>query len=106
MKHIKTFENKKNICWIYTRVSNMTPQVEDMKVFSDIESAHNYYIFAINELAVDDQGSLEDIIFTYDDAVDYVNNNEYSVQITPLEIEKFELPEELKIGRDTKKYNI
>ena len=107
MKHIKTFENKGDSYWVYTRLSNMTPQLDDIQIFEDRESAENFLIYRVNQMATDEQFSDEDLIFTFEDAKEYIDNNEYYIDIIEIKsLGRYDLPEELKIGRDAKKYNL
>jgi hypothetical protein len=112
MKHLKLYENK-NTVWVYVNLSTTTPEVIDLEVLSDKKSAINYYIASVNEIAKDDQRyevddyDGEDLIFTYEDAKNYVEEKGYVIDIYHnMFINKFDLPEELIIKGSAKKYNI
>lgn len=108
MKYLKQFENiKNNEVWAVIEISYFTPLIEDIEVFYDEESAINYYITRVNEYAKENKDEDEDLIFTLDDVAKYIDNNECAIGFRKLKInDKFELPENLVIGGDTKKYNM
>ena len=115
MKHLKIYENNNNNkTWIITQISNMGPGDYELYLFDDKESAENYFINIVNDAAIRDKYNEKigyendkNYIFTIDDAKQY-NANEYTFELHSYGVflGKFELPEELKLGRDTKKYNL
>ena len=108
MKHIKTFESKKNkSCWVYTELSSTTPSIEEIVLFDDEESAKNYFITKCNKLIEDNSSNDEDLVLTYEDALDYTYDNEEAISIQKVEyVGKFELSEKIKMLRNAKKYNL
>lgn len=104
MKHIKLFENQ-IIQWIVIYIPLEQPYSYSVSLFDDINSAENYYIEFINELA-DNKNSIQ--ISNIEDAENWLHDNpEYIVDIQSIENQgKYDLPYELQIDRDTKKYNV
>lgn len=107
MKHIKTFEKIGQSFWVYTRINNSLPIIEDIQIFESKESAENFYINEINEIAKDENNTEKNLIFTYEDAENYSIDNEFAIFIQEVKnLGNYELPEEIKIGRETRKYNL
>lgn len=109
MKHIKLFENR-IIQWIVIYIPLEQPYSYSVSLFDDINSAENYYIEFVNELILeknaDNKNSIQ--ISNIEDAKNWLYDNpEYIVDIQSIENQgKYDLPYELQIARDTKKYNI
>jgi hypothetical protein len=100
MKYLKTYENNNETFWVYTEISSQTPQVLDIQLFSDKESAENYFITKMNSLS-------ETPIYTLEDADEFRYDNEMCVEYNEvINKGRFELPEEFKLERDSKKYNL
>lgn len=109
MKHIKKFEKKDNYLWCYIRISESTPALEDIEIFNDKESAENFYITEVNYIAVTEKKSDTNLIFTMEDAMNFLETSDYSYHIEIMPVKnngKFRLHKELEIGRDSSKYNL
>jgi len=110
MKHLKVYENNKKELWIISKISTMGPDDFTLDIFEDKESAENCLIVMVNDAAIEDnyddgKGDI-DYIFTVDDAKNH-SSSQYSFELYQYNIQgKYELPEELKLGRDTNKYNL
>lgn len=100
MKYLKTYENNNETFWVYIELSTTFPEVKDTQIFYDKESAENYFITQMNEIS-------DKNIYTVEEAEEYVSDNEISVIYYKVECKgKFELSEEFKRERDSKKYNL
>lgn len=117
MKYLKTFENKNDELWVVYQLSTMGPQLESLDIFDDEQSAVNYFIDLVNDLAREnayqngditrEEADETDYIFTVEDANEYLDNSGEQVHYTRYYNNgTYELPENLKIGRDSKKYNL
>jgi len=111
MKHIKTFENKGDIFWVFSYISYEDSSSNYIELFDDEESAINHAIINANEtkeLFNDSELSDDEYILTYDDFEDWLSEqvgfwmNIYSIENNG----KVELPEKIKILRDSRKYNL
>jgi hypothetical protein len=113
LKHLKLFESIGDIKWIVINIPFGDPSEYMISIFDDMESAENYFIELVNDIAMSDKYENEDyedyndIIFTVEDAEEYVSSNDYVVEYKSFNVRgKYELPEKLKIGADSKKYNL
>ena len=119
MKHLHLFENKGDVFWIVVFENTEDGSSNYVSLFDDMESAKNYYIEIANELKANlkyrkhagryhTDLSEDEIIVTVDEAEDWLSNN-YEYNIIYKEIinkGKYELPEELTIVKNSRKYNI
>jgi len=113
MKHIKTFENNNQSLWMYINIPTENPDIYEVVLLKDKESAEDYFIFAVNEIAFsdgyyDDDHNYDKIyVSTLDEAKSYVDENEYNIHISTIgQPFKYYLPEEIEIAKNTKKYNL
>ena len=116
IKNFKIFESNNNDdVWAVISIPTDTSNYYNMSLFRNEESAINYFIDFVNGIASDDafydndndEVEPKDLIFTEVEAERYVRENEYNVFYNKHTVkDDFELPENLKIGRDTKKYNL
>lgn len=115
MKHIKLFESKDQELWLVVNVPQTGIGDLTIDIFDDEESAINYFIYTVNDIAKDDKyhedvtnyNTIDDLIFTLEDAENYIGNNDYNLYYTNISNSgTYDLPQSLKIGRDTKKYNL
>ena len=113
MKHLKKFENSSNVYYIFFYQMTDDPIHCQLELFDNRESAENYYIYYVNDLAKseiwEEKRKEEDTIFTFKDASEWVIENSYNyiINIYPVNSRSlYELPKNLKIGRDAKKYNL
>lgn len=115
MKHIKLFESKNQELWSVINVPQTGIGDVSIDIFDDEESAINYFIDTVNNIAKNDKYHEDDedydddenLIFTLEDAKDYINNNDYNVDYVKIYNKgTYDLPQSLKLGRDTKKYNL
>jgi hypothetical protein len=111
LKHLKLFESVGDIKWIVIIIPFDYPNDYMVSMYNDEESAKNSFINIVNDIAMSDtygiHGDYIDIIFTVEDAEEYVRSKGYIVEYKSITIEnKYELPENLKIGADSKKYNL
>lgn len=115
MKHLKLFEKKNDELWLVIQVSTITPQVESLTIFDDEESAKNYFIDSVNDLARENAYQNNEItreddvdyIFTLEDANEYIQNSGDEIYYSRYYNRgKYKLPKRLKLGGDVKKYNL
>lgn len=108
MKHLKLYENVNNIIWVITKNSTLTPDDVEIFLFDDKKSAENYFITLVNDMAIEDnyEDKTKNYIFTLEDALNY-NSDNYRFDLFYSKIlGNFDLPEELKLGANTKKFNL
>jgi len=83
MKHIKLFENKGDVFYIVICEDLNDASSNWQTLFDDEESAENYYIEIVNTYVRDRQYRKNknfteaDYILTFDDAVEWMDENEY-----------------------------
>ena len=113
MKHLKTFENSSNVYYIFFYQMLDDPIHCQFELFDNRESAENYYIVYINDLAKneiwEEKGKEENTIFTVEDATEWARENLYNYIINIYAVNSrslYELPKNLKIGKDARKYNL
>lgn len=116
MKHLKIYENNNGDFWVVVSLSTQHPEVKEVFIVDDEESAKNLYLEYVNELAKDDKKHIlndEDYnpdtnyIFTEEDADNYVHENEFVVEYCKVEnMGKYELSKDFKIDIEAKKFNI
>lgn len=111
LKYLKLFESAGDIKWIVINIPSDDPIDYMISIYDDEESAKNSFINIVNDVAMsnkyDDYKDYVDIIFTVEDAEEYVRLNGYMIEYKSIIIEsKYELPENLKIGANSKKYNL
>lgn len=116
MRYLKTYENTNpNNYWVtYERLYDY--KSFDSNIFDDRESAENYYIELINDLEKSkywyknyEELKPNNYITTIEDAYKWIDNNNdiYRVNIQKANYKgKYELPEEIKVAKNTKKYNL
>lgn len=114
MKYLKTYENNSNQVWVVIYTSWEDAMSNFVKVFKDYESADNYFFTYLNErkensIHFNEKRDMRDdeYILTDEDADEFIQE-EYSFDlvIESKEIEIYELPEKIKMLKDTKKYNL
>jgi hypothetical protein len=114
MKHLKLYESKK-IFWVYSYTSYDDSNSNYIKLFDDEESAKNYainesnYIISLNLEYGEEERKMEDkdYLLTYEDVEDWSSRQNFFMQVYSVENNgKFELPEKIKILRNSRKYNL
>lgn len=111
MKHLRLYESKNNELWVVTEISTMSPDDYSLVIFDDKESAENYFVDLVNykvrnELHYDEKDD-KDYVFTVEEANEIKDELSYRVEYGKyINNGKYELPENLRMGRDAKKYNI
>lgn len=113
MKYIKTFENTKNILWMFSYESYEDGYYNFNKLFEDQQSVEDYYFTYLNkEIQKDIDDSDKDIsipgyIFDFDSAQKYLDTlGKYNIEVKQIEVTKFEMPEALQTLREKQKYNL
>jgi len=108
MKHLNVYESKKNSVWLVIQISTSGPDDYEIEIFDDKESAENYYVDLVNELFKQEIGpSNKDHVFTVEDANKIKDELTYRIVYYEYKSNgKYELPENLKFGRDLNKYNL
>lgn len=118
MKYLKTYENENKEYWILVNIPQTGVGDATTELYDDMQSAQNAFIVLVNNLAKDDaysnykyQGAkyneYDNYIFTVEEAENYASENTYNVYYTKIYNQgKFELPEELKIGKAKRGYNL
>lgn len=115
MKHIKLFENKGDVFYIVI-CQHLNDSSSNWQVlFDDEESAENFYIDTVNDFLREtfylksSRITETYFILTFDDAVEWMTENEYDVKLHCDRVENkgtYELSKEVRLARDTKKYNL
>lgn len=113
MKHLENFQNNK-VFYIYINISTTTPEIIDIQLFDNEISAQNYYTVSVNDVAKNDkyydndpEYDDDDIILNFKQATDYVNQNDYSIQIVKTEnIHNYKLPNNLIMKNNMKNFNL
>lgn len=116
MKYLHLFENKGDIYWIIVYECLDDSSANSVSLFDDEESARNYYTEVANDLKSDyiyrrnDREITEDeMIVTYEEAEKWFNDNNYDYNLNCKKIVnegKYELPKELTIVKNSRKYNL
>jgi len=115
MKHIKLFENKGDVFYIVVCEDLNDSYSNWQALFDDEESAKNYYIETVNDFVRDrfnrmkNKFTKSDYVLTFEDAVEWMDENEYDNKLHCNRIESrgtYDLPYNIKIAKDAKKFNI
>ena len=115
MKHLKQYESNIEGFWIVVFEDINDPEDSHQDLFDDALSAENFYIKLVNDEIEkifefkNKKITINDIITTREDADDWLEDNTNNCRIYFYKIkvqEKFELPENIKLARETRKYNL
>jgi hypothetical protein len=115
MKHIKTFESINQKVWIVIYEAIDNPEASHQTLFDDIESAENLYLELVNDEKERNfnkknyEFTNKDLIVNVTDANRYVAEDVFDSRIYfyPIIIQsKHELPENIKLEREIRKYNL
>lgn len=117
MKYLKKFENNNQVSWCVINVPQTGIGDVQIELFDDEQSAENYFIVLVNELAKEESYSQDKItekeydevnyIFTLEDAEDWLSFHDYNIDYKKIiNNGNYELPEALKLGADSRKYNL
>jgi len=116
MKHLKLFENKKDILGFFYYIDTEDFNNNYFKIFDDYQSAQNFYIIWINDekeanIQRKENRELRDdeILLTFEEAEEYARDNLYTLDINCTGIKNsgtYDLPEHFKMLKDTRKYNM
>ena len=108
MKHLKIYENNNNELWVVFEISNLTPDDFSLEIFDDKESAENYFVEIVNYKVQQEIYDYDkDYVFTVEQAKKAQEELTYNIRYGKYRNNgKYKLPERLKIGRDTNKYNL
>jgi hypothetical protein len=115
MKHLKIYENKGDVFYIVMYEDMADASSNWQVMFEDEESAENYYVETVNDFVRDKfymkkkKFTENDFILTFEDSVEWMDENEYDSKLYCNRIESrgtHELPYNIKIAREAKKYNL
>ena len=112
MKHLKIFENKNDL-WVVVAEWFLNNDVQ-IEVFDNQESAKNCLITMVNEqlegqfMSKHKEFTIADMIADYSKAQVWLSENSYDYKITivPTKIRNNFESHDLKLARDSKKYNL
>jgi adenosine deaminase len=113
MKHLRLFENITNEVFVVKYTNYEDSFYNFIKVFQDNKSAENFYFEYLNNkiaenIRFNENREIKDdeYIFSYDDALDFMQDDNFDLEIEALKVETYEMSDKLKLLMSANKYNL